>query len=142
MEAQLVGQVIGQFIGNVIGGAIAALIGALLVQLATHWVCKFKPPYGMAYKAIFLAYIASWVVGFFVGFMVAAAGGEIDSATYLLIIIIGFFVTSGLYGIMIKHPESGPIGFSKACLVSLINLIMGAALFGGTAMVVSLVMSA
>jgi hypothetical protein len=135
-------QAIGQLIGQIVGSAIGALIGALIVQLACKMVVKFKPPYGMAYKAAFLGYVASVLVGFVVGFVIGASGQQFTGTSTVLLMVIGFFVQAAIYAPLIKHPETGAIGFGKACLVSLIQLIFGALLIGGIALVVMAIASA
>jgi hypothetical protein len=128
--AEATGQLIGQLIGQIIGAAIGALIGALIVQLACKMVAKFKPPYGMAYKAALLGYVASVLIGFFCGFVIGASGQQFTGTTTLLLIVISFFVQAGIYASLVKHPETGAIGFGKACFVTLIQLIFGALLIG------------
>lgn len=124
-------QIITQLVGQIIGAAIGALFGAFIVQLACKMVAKFKPPYSMAYKAVFLGYIASVLVGFIVGFAIGASGQEVTGTSTVLIMVICFFVQAAIYTPLIKHPETGDaIGFGKACLVSLIQLIFGALLIG------------
>lgn len=122
---------IGQIIGAVIGAAIGALIGALVVRFATNLVAKFIPPFGMAYKASFLGAIATYLIGFVLGFIVGASGNEFSGTGYLLLTVIGFFVYAAILGPMIKHPETGPIGFGKACLVSLAQVITMVVIIGG-----------
>ena len=46
-----------------------------------------------------------------------------SGAQYLLLMIVGFFVYAAVLGPLIKHPETGAIGFGKACLVSLVQVI-------------------
>ena len=118
-------------IWQIVGAAIGSLIGALIVQLACKMVVEFKPPYGMAYKATFLGYVATGLVGFFVGFFIGLDGQQFTGTSTVLLMVIGFFVQAAIYAPLIKHPETGAIGFAKACYVSLILLIFGSLLIGG-----------
>jgi len=38
---------------------------------------------------------------------------------------VNFFITSAIYGGMIKEPETGPIGFAKGLLISFYLLLIG-----------------
>jgi hypothetical protein len=125
-----VASVIGSLIGQIIGATIGALIGALIVQLATKIVAKFKPGYGMAYVAAFLGYVAGLIIGFVIGLMVGVTGNEFSGGPLVMTMIVGFFVQAAIYGPLIKSPEGTPIGFGKACMVSLIQLIIGGLILG------------
>lgn len=128
---------IGQIIGAVIGTAIGALVGALVVRFATNLVAKFVPPFGMAYKASFLGTLATYLIGFVFGAIVGATGNEVSSTGYILLTAIGFFVYAAILGPMVKHPETGPIGFQKAFLVSLAQVITMVVIIGGVVLLVS-----
>lgn len=136
----MISQVIIQLIGTIIGAAIGSLIGAVFVRLATHWVCKFTPAYGMAYVATFYSYLTCNIIGIFVGLMIGTTGNLFNPITIILLMVIGFFIGAAIYGIMIKHPESGPIGFGKACLVNLVLLLIGAVIFGIIGLIVFVAM--
>lgn len=130
-------QFIGGIIGMIIGSALGALLGAFLVQFATNAIAKFKPTYRVAYFASFVGGLATNGIGFVIGFIVAANGNEISLVGYGILTIIGFVLYSWLLGFMLKHPDSGAIGFKTASLISLIYIgvviaiiLVGAVLFG------------
>jgi len=144
-----IGQLIAYLIGYTAVAAAISLIAALILQLVCKIAVEFKPPYGMAYKAAFLGLVASILVNFAVGLVigtswqttvVAASGQEITvDPTPFVLAIIPFFVSAAIYVRLIKHPETGAIGFSKACLVSLMQLILGILLIVGFAIVADLI---
>ena len=119
---------------------LASFIGAHFVRLATGWVCKFRPPYGMAYLAWLVAYAGSLVVGSTIAFAIGALGS--GSGVSALITLISFLAGAAVYGVMIKDPEHGPIGFRKGCLVSLSAGVLTAILLGSIAVVAALVIAA
>jgi len=124
MGAQILGQLIGLLLG--------ALVMALVLQLVTKWVCKFDPPYWMAYKVLILTSLASFGIGILFSLVTGVSGEEMSDVLALLLFLIGFVVASGLFGIMIKHPESGRIGPWKGFLITLVLMILGVAFFGLT----------
>lgn len=127
---------IGKIIGAIIGAAIGALIGALVVRFATNIVAKFIPPFSMAYKASFVGELATYLIGLLLGFIIGASGNQIGKVGYLLFVVIGFFVYAAILSPMIKHPETGPIGFGKACYVSLVQTITMIVIIGGVSLLV------
>ena len=130
---------LGQIIGQIVGGAVGALIGALILQYATKWVAKYKPKYGIAYLSAFLGYTASVIVGFVIGFMVGAYGGEFSGGAFVLTMIAGFFVQAAIYSLLIKSPDNEPLGYGKACMVSLLQLIIGGLLLGAIVFIIAAV---
>ncbi len=99
--------------------AIGALLGALFLQFITRLVLKFTPPYGMAYKAVLIAGAVSVVVGFVTGFGLGIAGYEFSHPVQASMWPIGLVIATYVYGRVLVHPETGPIGFGKAFLISL-----------------------
>lgn len=116
-----------KIIGQLIGIAIGSLVGALFIQFATERVCKFRPSYGTSYKAYFTASI----IGYACSLGLAFAFYEANKIAYLFLAVgISFFIGSMVYGKLIQNPASGPIGFSKGCLISLVLLLIGIAILG------------
>lgn len=130
-------QFIGGIIGMVIGSALGALLGAFLVQFTTKAIAKFKPTYRTAYFASFIGGLSTNGLGFIIGFAVAASGNAISPVGYGILMIIGFVLFSWILGFLLKHPETGAIGFKTGALISLIwmgvviaIILVGAVLFG------------
>lgn len=99
--------------------AIMSLIGALFVQLGTKWVAKFKPSYGLAYLTTFLGNLGPFIVEFVIEPSPGMSGQSFAGGPMVLSMVINFFVAAAIYGLLIKHPDTGPIGFGKGCLVGM-----------------------
>lgn len=110
---------------NFIGAAIGAFYGALIIQLGTKVVAKFKIHYRKAYIAAFLGYAASYIVGFVLGTLFAKAGIGFNFGVILFFMTVGFLTQAAVYSLVIKTPEGDSLSFSKACLVSLIQVLAG-----------------
>ncbi len=104
--------------------AIGSLLGALIVQLATKRVVKFKPKYKTAYEAAFLGYLGSFTTGFLISLFGGILNSESTEKVLTLTMVVSFFVSSVIYGLIISHPNTGPIGFSNGCKISLVQLII------------------
>ena len=99
--------------------AIGALIGAVVLQYIAKLVVKFKPPYRMSYKAVFIAGAVSVMVGLMIGFSLGISGYENGQVIQLLMWPIGLVIATYVYGRVLAKPDTGPIGFGKAFLISL-----------------------
>lgn len=110
---------------NFLGAAVGAFYGALIIQIGTKLVGKFKFPYKKAYLTAFIGYVASYIVGFLLGLLFAKAGMGFNNAVLLFFMTVGFLTQAAVYSYMIKTPEGVSLSFSKACLVSLIQVLSG-----------------
>jgi hypothetical protein len=128
-----------ELIGQILAVVVAALIGAIFVRIACKRIAKFKPPYGMAYKAAFLGYLSPVLVGLVVDFVLGALGQSLTGPSTVLLIIFVLFVQAALYSKMIKHPETGAIGFGKACQVIIVQWILGLLLMATTLSVLAVI---
>ena len=97
--------------------ALGAVIGAVFLQYIAKLVVKFKPPYGMAYKAVFIAGAVSVMVGLIFGFGLGVSGYENVQAIEPLMWPIGLVIATYVYGRVLAHPDTGPIGFGKAFMI-------------------------
>jgi hypothetical protein len=116
------------------GAAIGSFVIALFVQLGTIKIAKFKPSYGMAYKAAFFSSLSLLIIGFVGGVLFAlfsVRSFAVDSIALDTTIrffvgldtIIGFFLGAAIYGSLIKHPETDPIGLRRGLAIEFILLI-------------------
>jgi len=119
-------QVISHLIGGIIGAATGALIIAFVVQLATYITMKFKLTYRMAYKVAFLWYAPSGIIILGIKSIVGTLANQMFGVVLLLTTVISVFLffPAYLYGILIKHPEKGAVGFRKGLLISTIQLLI------------------
>ena len=116
---------------------IAIAIGALIIMLATKIAAGFGPRFGQAFlaalAATILAALLSWIIG-----MVLGSGGIASLVSLVLV----FLLNSAIINAIVKRPDGLQMGFGKACLVSLIQIVIeiiigilcvflfGAAIFG------------
>ncbi|NJD06489.1 MAG: hypothetical protein FIA97_08305 [Methylococcaceae bacterium] len=110
-----VGNIVGQLIGAIVGGAI----GALLLQYATKWAAKFKPPFTTALLLVGI----SWAAGVAIDYSVVI---PLIAEWFGVMILASAAAQIYLYAILLKHPETGPIGYLKAFQIFLILTAMGA----------------
>ena len=121
-------------IGLLIGVPLGILIGAALLRLAVKIVTKSTMPFGQACLSVFVVTLVTVVLGYLIGFIVGLAHGPALAAG-ILSYVINFLVAAGIYGGMVKQPESDQgIGFGKGMLVNLvlflISLAIGLVFFG------------
>ncbi len=116
---------------------IAIGVGALIIMLATRIAAGFVPKFLHAFLAALtvtiLAFILSWVLN-----MVLGAGGLAS----LISLVLVFLLNAAVINALVKTPTGMQMGFGKACLVSLIQIVIeiilgillafvfGAAIFG------------
>ena len=117
-------------LGQIFGAAAAVLVGALVVQFVTDKLAGFRPPYSTVALASLLGYLGSYAIGFVVAFAITSNRGEVTGAISLVTLIIGFFVQAAFYSFMLKAPEGLPLGFGRACIVSIAQLMVAALMIG------------
>jgi hypothetical protein len=134
LQTQFIGE---EIIGIIIGSVLGAFFSAFLVQFATKAIANFKPTYRTAYFASFTGSLSTNGLGFIIGLAVAASGNVISWVGYGILMIIGFVLSSWILGFLLKHPETGTLGFKTGTLISLIwtgvvfaIVLVGAVLFG------------
>lgn len=113
-------------IGQLLGVAVAIGVGSLVVQFATEKIANFKPPYGATFLASLIGYLASYAISFIVGFVIGTTKGQVSGMVSLLLLVICFFVQATFYSFMLKSPDGAPLGYGRACIVSIIQLIIAA----------------
>lgn len=108
-----------------IGIPIGILIGAIFLRLAVRIVSGVDLAFGRACGTVVVAFLANFVIGFILGFVMGIAGANAQGpALNILSIVINFFVSSGVYGAMVKDPASGQsIGYGKGMLVTLMLFV-------------------
>jgi hypothetical protein len=109
-------------IGTLVGAALGALLGALLLQLFTSAVAKFKPTYKVAYIVSLIGGLINGSLGSAVAFIVTATGNDMTLAVYGVLLVVGFLLYSWMLGVLLKHPDTGAIGFKTGFLINLAYL--------------------
>lgn len=104
---------------GLVGFVIAVAIGAAIIMLATRVVAGFTPKFLMAAITALAATIACGIVSFGLQ-MVLGAGG----LSALIVLVAFFAINSAIINALIKRPDGSQMGFGKAALVTLLELII------------------
>lgn len=112
---------------RLIAFAIGISMSAVILRMTVRWAAKFTLPWGDAFGVAFLSGIA----GAIVDFIMPMAG---------LSVLINIVVAAGIYGALIKDPETGPIGFGKGMLVLIYQLLLFAVIAGAVVAVYLLIL--
>jgi hypothetical protein len=121
LQTQFIGEKIADIvIGSVLSAFFCSFLGAFMVQFAIKVIAKFKPTYRTAYFASFIGSFSTIWLGLIIGFSVVVIGNVIIWVGYGIMMIIGFILFSWILGFLLKHPETGAIGFKTGTLISLI----------------------
>jgi len=104
---------------GLIAFVVAVAIGAAIIMLATRLVAGFTPKFLIAAIAALVASIAGAVVSF--GLQMVLGAGGLSS---LLVVVIYFLLNSAIINALIKRPDGSQMGFGKAALVTLLEIII------------------
>lgn len=111
-----------------LGSSVAvSLFTAKIVQFATNKVAGFNPSYASAFLVSFLTLVIATVLGG----LGAVSGLGRSPLGMVLGLLATFLIGAALYGWLLRHPASGPIGMRKGVLVSLVQLVVVGALLVG-----------
>jgi hypothetical protein len=102
---------------------LGSLINAVFVRIATRVKMKFNPPYSMAWKACATASFLSYSVTLLLG-LVLADQSDLEIRTTTVGLIAGFIIAVPVYGEMILHPQTGPIGLLNGLLVNIMSFLL------------------
>jgi hypothetical protein len=104
---------------GVVSLVIGIAIGAGILMLATRVVAGFLPKFLLAAGTFVIAYIAGlaamWILG-----MVLGSG----MLTSLLALVVLFIVNSAVLNALIKMPGGAQMGFGKAAVVTLVQIVI------------------
>ncbi|MGH8042277.1 MAG: hypothetical protein ACREPN_09570 [Rudaea sp.] len=116
---------------------VCIAIAAGILMLATKLVAGFAPKFPISAATAVVEFIAAAVVSWILHMVLGM--GMLSSLVSLVIV---FVVYAAIINAMIKQPAGGQMGFGKACLVTLVQIIIeivlgvilvfvfGAAIFG------------
>ena len=121
----------------IIALAIGVAVGAGILMLAARVAAGFTPRFPISAAVVVVQFIAAAIVGWIMN-MVLGSGGIAG----LVSLVVVFLVYAAISNLMLKRPDGSQLGFGKASLVTLIQLLIqivlgvilafvfGAALFG------------
>ena len=130
-SAYLVGMLIGLVIGLLVGGAIGALVLMLAARIVEKFVPRFWIAFGTALAAAVISAIVNFVAGLFIGLAGRAAGMSIVAIKLTAFpsgMVIGFLISATMIRALIKRPDGSALGFGRACLVALVQALIGLAI--------------
>jgi hypothetical protein len=117
--------------------AVGIAIGAGILMLAARVGAGFTPKFPISVGTVIVQFIGAAIVSWLLR-MVLGMGGLAS----LLTLIVVFLVYSAISNALLKRPDGAQMGFGKACLVTLVQIIIqiilgvilafvfGAAIFG------------
>ena len=115
------------FVGLLILLTIAVLFILLVLGMLLQWACKlvagFMLANGLALKAASRAFLTWMVIVKIVDCIEGDADNLVRETAFFGGLVVGFLVQSAIYTKMLTIPETGPVSFGKACLISLMQLI-------------------
>lgn len=124
----LIGLLVGLAVGVLVGGAI----GAVILRVATRWVEKFTPrfwiAFGTAVASAFIAMVINFIAGLFIGLIGRAAGLQlmtIKLISFPIGMVIGFLISATMIRALIKRPDGSLLTFGRACLIALVQALIG-----------------
>jgi len=104
---------------GLVGFVIAVAIGAAIIMLATKLVAGFSPKFLTAAIAALAAAIACGVVSF--GLQMVLGASMLSS---LIVLVAYFAINSAIINALVKRPDGSQMGFGKAALVTLLEIII------------------
>lgn len=114
---------------------VGIAINTVILRVAVSWVCKFKLPFWSGVKTVLISLVVVFICSLFFGLgqsvtalltagAVPAEEAGLSGSQMLLSILISFLVSSALYGVLIRHPEDGQVGFVRGMMIYLAQLLV------------------
>lgn len=95
---------------------VGIALGALILSVSFRLVVGFMPPYLRALGAVVLTYVAVFVVTLILGLVIHSS---------VLSLIVTFLVGAAVVNYLLTAADGSQIGFGKACVVELVNMVIG-----------------
>ena len=113
---------------------VAAVPLAISLKLATRIICRFTLPYDEAYNLSLLVFFSSGLIYLFLpSLLTPYVSQEIMARKNIIIPVLIFFLTAGVYGNAVKTNDKFRLGFWKGVVVALLQLpialVLGAVVF-------------
>lgn len=111
---------------KIIAFVIGISINAVILRMTVRWVAKFT---------------LEWAAAFWVEFFAAIAGVLVDLIMPMvgLSVLTNIVVVAGIYGALIKDPNTVPIGFGNGLIVLTCQVLLFALIAGGVVVIYWLV---
>ena len=95
---------------------VGILLGALILAVSFRLVVGFMPSYLRALGALLLTYVAVIVVTWVLGMLIHSS---------VLTLIVNFLVGAAVVNYLLLAADGRQIGYGKACVVELVNMVIG-----------------
>ena len=95
---------------------VGIALGALVLAVSFRLVVGFMPSYLRALGAVVLTYVGVFVVPLILGMVVHSS---------VLSLIVTFLVGAVVVNYLLLAADGSQIGFGKACVVELVNMVIG-----------------
>ncbi len=99
--------------------AVAIGVGALIIMLATRIGAGFTPKFPTAAIAAVVETIAAGIISYVLGLVLGA--GSLSSLVSLVVVFVAY---AAILNALVKRPDGSQMGFGKACIVTLIEIII------------------
>lgn len=117
---------------------LGLLVGGLVLKFSVRLIESFSPGYGKSVLVVFVSGLIGFVVNVVIGMALgvgasaATQGGDAAMAGAMMAslgasaisIVAYLFVLAFFINLMIKHPDGRAIGYGRACLSSLLYVIV------------------
>lgn len=103
----------------VIALAIGIAVGAGILMLAARVGAGFTPKFPISAATVVVEFIAAAIVSWILHMVLGM--GALSS---LISLVVVFLVYAAIANAMLKRPDGGQMGFGKACLVTLVQIII------------------
>lgn len=132
-------KILSSFVAMIPQIVVTSIVGAMVLRITTNWICQFRPSFFMAFKVTLPASALSAMCGIGIGALVLLAEITAGPAIKGVVGVIGLGIAICLSAVILKHPETGAIGFKKATFVNLAVLVIAVGIAGMIALVVALI---
>lgn len=106
------------FVTSALMFLLVVFVGAVFYRVAVKVVAKFALSFGRAMLLALVVGVIHKVLGFGLG-LPFGSSHEVADQVGLFATIGTFFIASLIHAKFIVHPETGPVGFKKGMLISL-----------------------
>ena len=108
---------------GMMGVLLGSLINAIFVRNATRIQMKFIPPYSMAFNASATTSFLSYSVAILLALLLAQPS-DFEVALNFFVIAANIIIAVPVYGKMILHPQTGPIGLLNGLFVNIMVYLL------------------